>query len=325
MDSSAVSCNSSLLGLPVIALSSVLSSRQIQSSDVLNGMIISQLLKFAKTVICGYRNAGEVIKEDYAKLLGSILELFSNLRHLYGLDEFGEFILELQRLFMVPDATLSQYCHHSTANFLASLCHMQLPEDAGNPLYNAIWDLYHLLLRERHWAFVHLAISAFGYFAARTSCTQLWRFVPSDAALSFDVSTGNEAKYDSFMAELKVFLEKEAALRDASTCKEQLSHLFKDGMVLDRLMKASRGINDAPGAQTTKSGIPHICLSKKKRKPPEGICTGMELLQNGLQVMNNALWEDEYLEIKREFSTHISCLQGVLSQLFILYNTMWDA
>lgn len=315
-----LSCNSGLLGLPVHALSSALYSRHIKSSDAINGKISSQLLKFTTTVIQTYRNAGEGFKDRYAKLLGTLLELISNAKHLYSYVEIREIILELQIVFVEPDDTISQ-CQPYLATFLAGLSHMQIAEDDENPLSAAIWDLYHFLLRERHWAFVHLAIAAFGYFAARTSCTQLWRFVPSNAALSFDSTTGSEAKYDSFMNELKGFLEKEGALCEASPCKEQLSFLIMEGITLKRLTKSSSTMQEVPGLQTVEINSRGKCPRKKKRKLPDGIYEGMDLLQNGLKAMNNALSQPDSAELKEEFSAHISCLNDVISHLVSLSNT----
>ncbi|XP_020699236.1 uncharacterized protein LOC110111625 isoform X1 [Dendrobium catenatum] len=317
--SASLSCNSGLLGLPVHALSSALCSRNIESSDAINEKVISQLLKFTITVIQTYRNAGEGMKDQYAELLGALLEVISNAKHLYRYVEIREIILELQKLFVEPDAPLSR-CQPYLATFLSSLCHIQIAEYVENTLTAAIWDLYHLLLRDRHWAFVHLAIAAFGHFAARTSCTQLWRFVPSNAALSFDSATGSEANYDSFMNELKGFLEKEGALCESSPCKEQLSFLIKEGIALKRLTKTLTTMQEVPVIQSVEINGHRKCERKKRRKLPDGICEGMDLLQNGLKAMNNVLSQPDSADLKEEFSVHISCLNDVLSHLVSLYN-----
>jgi 5'-3' exoribonuclease 2 len=70
------------------------------------------------------------------------------------------------------------------------------------------WDLYHLLLKERHWALIHLVMDSFRYFAARTSFTQLWKFVPRDAALSYNASTGTSIEENGFVLELKAYLQR---------------------------------------------------------------------------------------------------------------------
>ncbi|GJX13631.1 hypothetical protein Tco_0205389 [Tanacetum coccineum] len=53
--------------------------------------------------------------------------------------------------------------------------------------------------------------TAFGYFSARTGCNELWRFVPPDAALSYDLESGVDVNDERFMSEFKVFFEKEVA------------------------------------------------------------------------------------------------------------------
>jgi hypothetical protein len=65
-----------------------------------------------------------------------------------------------------------------------------------------------MLLKERHWALAHLSMTAFWYFSARTSCNELWRFVPPDAALLFDLESGVDVNDERFMSEFKVFFEK---------------------------------------------------------------------------------------------------------------------
>ena len=84
---------------------------------------------------------------------------------------------------------------------LRALGDMEMSEMDESPKTHAMWELFHMLFRERHWALVHLALASFGYFAARTSCNQLWQFVPQDAALSFDLVSGNEIDKDRFMLE----------------------------------------------------------------------------------------------------------------------------
>nr|GEV37116.1 hypothetical protein [Tanacetum cinerariifolium] len=51
-------------------------------------------------------------------------------------------------------------------------------------------------------ALAHLAMTAFGYFSARTSCKELWRFVPPDAALSFDLESGVDVNDESDTMEI---------------------------------------------------------------------------------------------------------------------------
>ncbi|KAK8935331.1 hypothetical protein KSP39_PZI013089 [Platanthera zijinensis] len=262
MDAASLSRNSGLLGLPVHALSSALCSGLIQSD--LKGVKLRLGWATSKRGREGPQMNGH---DFFAKLLDRILATSSILGMLCALGEEETIIMHLTTsIFVEPDPALCQCLPH-LATFLAGLSHIQIAEDDKCPISAAILELYHSLLRERHWALIHLALSAFGYFAARTPCTQLWRFVPHDAALSFDSATGSEANYDNFMTELKGFLEKEGALCEAPSCKEQL------------------------------------------------FCEGMELLQNGLETMRNALSQSDSLELKEEFAAHVSCLRDVISQL----------
>ncbi|KAK8956126.1 hypothetical protein KSP40_PGU017202 [Platanthera guangdongensis] len=320
MDAASLSRNSGLLGLPVHALSSALCSGQIEGSDAVNGKIIPHFLKFTITLIQTFKQAGEGMKDKYAKLIGTILALISNAKHLYGSVEIGEIILELRSIFVDPDAALCQCLPH-LATFLATLSHIQIAEDDKCPISAAILELYHSILRERHWALIHLAVSAFGYFAARTPCTQLWRFVPHDAALSFDSVTGSEANYDNFMTELKGFLEKEGALCEAPSCKEQLCHLLQEGITLRRLTMASAPEKVISGVETVEVDAHGSCANNRKRKLPDGVCEGMELLQSGLETMRNALSQSDSVELKEEFAAHVSCLRDVISQLVRLSKT----
>ncbi|KAK1267611.1 hypothetical protein QJS04_geneDACA000120 [Acorus gramineus] len=64
---------------------------------------------------------------------------------------------------------------------------------------------------------------------------------------------------------------------------------------------------------------------KKKRKLPDGFSEGMALLQSGFKVMGDALaqWKQEQehtesVELRDEFSTHLSCLEDVMAHLVSL-------
>lgn len=232
-------------------------------------------------------------------------------------------ILELQTLFMATsdsDNVLYQ-CKPSLVSFMVSFSHLEIADGEGSELYSAILSLYHVLLRERHWAFNHLAVGAFANFAACTSCSQLWRFIPDDAALSFDTSTGKEANEERFMAELKAYLEKEAALQELTPCREQQHHLIKEGVMLRNLSnipdKVPDKVTDVSEAEPMEI-INDECAKKKKRKLPDGVSDGMELLQSGLKAMNNALAQDHSPELKDMFLPHISSLKDVISNLMRL-------
>ncbi|KAJ0967361.1 hypothetical protein J5N97_024278 [Dioscorea zingiberensis] len=265
------------------------------------------------------------MKENHAKLLTAALDIISNMKHVYASDKIGELVLDLKTLFISGSTDSNAFLYQlkpSLASFMAKLCHIELAEAEESVLGSALYDLYHVLLRDRHWAFIHLAIAAFGYFAARTSWTELWRFVPRDAALSFDVNTGTEANEDRFMCELKAYLEKEVALSVVGPCKEQLSLLAKEGMMLKKKFKLDSIIPQVTRSETVEVvDIDEDCMRVKKRKLPNGINEGIELLQNGVKVMKGALAQTDSSELKDSLSSHVSRLQDVISNMMDLTNT----
>ncbi|KAJ8459485.1 hypothetical protein OPV22_032411 [Ensete ventricosum] len=308
-------CNSSSVGLPVHALSSALQCCQVKDSDIAGDKNMAHIVNFAVVVIHGYKSAIDLKKDIFATLLSATLVIISNMRNFYGSAKMERLIVELHTLFMQcptdADGMLYQ-CKPSLAYFMASLSHMEIAEGEGQTLCTAVWDLYHMLLRERHWAIVHLVIVAFGYFAARTSCTQLWRFVPHDATLSFDTHTGTEANEDRFMSELKCVLEKEVALCDVTPSKEQL-HLLQEGIVLRKLGKVACNNSKVSGSKQLE--IDKNSVKNRKRKLLDRICEGMELLQSGVKVMNDALAQSDATDLKDTLSSHILCLEDVISHL----------
>jgi 5'-3' exoribonuclease 2 len=158
-------------------------------------------------------------------------------------------------------------------------------------------------------------MDSFRYFAARTSFTQLWRFVPGDAALSYNASTGTSIEENGFMLELRAYLQKEAALHTDRWSEEQFRFLVSEGRSLKKLAEAYSEIPvvcEPEKVETTKDA------SAKKRKVPDGICEGMLLLQNGLKVMRGAFDEADSAELKARFSAHLSRLEDAVSQIATL-------
>nr|DAD20161.1 TPA_asm: hypothetical protein HUJ06_021624 [Nelumbo nucifera] len=323
-DSLSRSCISNVLGAPIYALSSASHCLQINSSD-----IDFKTLKFTVALVRGYANAtNNFMKDCCSKLLSQMLRVISQMKHLYSSDGMEEVVLELKNLFVSEitalDTRLYQ-CKPELASFMASMGHMELAEGEGSAKCSDVWELYHLLLREQHWALVHLTITAFGYFAARTSCNQLWRFVPQDAALSFNIETGSEANEETFMSELKAFLEKEVALLVATPSIEQLGLLAKEGLMLKETVNRISSVNPLDlGSEIMK--VDEEIQATKKRKIPDRISEGMTLLQNGLKAMGDglALWRKQHSdsrELQDKFSTHLSCLEDALAQLADLADT----
>lgn len=317
------SCSSGVVGLPLYTLSAVIQSPQLSSFNI-DDKNITEVLKFAVAVTHGYQIATiSSNKDQFSKLLGQTLEVISNMKHLYASERMEEVILELHNLFVAgstdSDTWLYQ-CKPALASFLAGLSHMQISEGEGNTTNSGVWELYHILLRERHWAFVHLALAAFGYFAARTSCNQLWKFVPHDAALSFDTKTGNQAAEEQFMSELKAFLEKETALLAISPCAKQFNLLVEEGLMLKESISNFSSIVPEVSECVVLESDHDDNVQKKKRKLPDGLDEGMTMLQRGLEAMSDGLcrWKqqnDDSKELQDEFSTQILCLEAVISHL----------
>ncbi|KAJ6428341.1 hypothetical protein OIU84_023715 [Salix udensis] len=310
-DKMLTTCSSGAIGIPVHALSASLRVT-VCISDV-----DMKTLKFLVAIIRNFRNPGEKIrKEHYHKLLSETLGIVSHMKHLYKSDEMEGVILELQTLFVsapAPSSTQLYQCKPYLALFMGGLGDMEMIESDDCAKSSAVWELYHMLFRERHWALVHLAIKAFGYFAARTTCNQLWRFVPQNASLSYDLMSGTEASEERFMSELKAFLEKETALLTTTPSMEQLELLVTEGMTLKEMVQQISRIH----VNVTEFGS---IASKKRRKLPDGISRGVELLQSGLKLIGGGIsqWQEnhsESYELHDKFLSHLSCLEDVVAHL----------
>lgn len=270
-------------------------------------------IKLLIATIHKYKNTSENSKDKYLKLLSETLGIISSMKHLYSSDEMEKLMLELQNLFIsssgVTNTELTK-CKPNLAAFVAGLGDMEF-EDNNNPKVSASWELFHMLLQERHWALAHLAVTAFGYFSARTKCDELWRFVPADAALSFDLEFGKDADDDRFMSEFKVFLDKEAAANvETSSGENEVAVLVKEGLVLKQMVQKMMMISEAD----------EITRVKKKRKFPDGISEGVSLLQNGLRVIGNgiSLWKQnglDYSDINGEFLSQFSHLEDAVGHM----------
>lgn len=286
-------------------------------------------LKFLVAIIQKYRNSIDNLMKDHCrKLLSETLGIVSNMQHLYASDAMEEVILELQNLFIsgqaVSDTHLYQ-CKPDLASFLAGLGHMKIVESDKNAKTSAIWELYGMLLSERHWAFVHLAITAFGYFSERTSCDELWRFVPENAALSFDLESGDEATEERFMSEFKAFLDKETALT-ITPISEQLGHHMKEGLMLkERFLKTSKV--DIEAVECEMMNIENEEQLCKRRKLPDGIGKGVEMMQDGLKVMGDGIseWQQnntDLMELHHKLLAHYSSLKDGIDHLIGLAGSL---
>lgn len=304
----------------------ILNEITFSCSQVTLSDIDMKTFKFLIAIVRGFRNSSDKLKKEVCcKLLNQTLGIISNLNHLYASEEMKEVILELHNLFVSGPAasdTLLYQCKPGLALFLAGLSNMGMSETDNCAKSSAVWELYHMLLRERHWAFAHLSISAFGYFAGRTNCNQLWRFVPQDAALSYDLVSGNDASEERFMSEFKAFLEKEMALPAVIASPENQGLLIEEGLVLKEKVQKVSNIN-ADAARCDSMEIDDENQSNKRRKLPDGISKGVELLRDGLNVISDSLtqWQPNHLEsaeLHDKFLTHFSSLENVISHLLVL-------
>ncbi|CAI9117900.1 OLC1v1019389C1 [Oldenlandia corymbosa var. corymbosa] len=313
-------------GAPVFALSATLQSQQVSLSDT-----EMKSLKFMVAIISKYKIANDnKLKNIYCMLLSEVLGIISHMHNLYSTDDMEAVILELQNLFISRSSLTATaggplfLCKPNLTNFMSGLGHMELVENDDNAKSAAVWGLYHMILREQHWALAHLAMTAFGYFAAHTSCNQLWRFLPPDAALSFDLDSGNEADEERFMSELRGYLQKESASLVAKCTPDHISMLAVEGLKLkDRVVEQSSNVREV-AVPIDAMEIDEENQGNKKRKLPDGISEGVELLQNGLKVMSDGLsqWEQNQIdltgEIREKFLTHFSRLEDVVSNLVSL-------
>ncbi|XP_075113165.1 uncharacterized protein LOC107794318 isoform X1 [Nicotiana tabacum] len=312
---------SAIYGAPVFALSAALQFQLISISDA-----EMKTIKFLVAIIHKYRDSSVIkIKDKYRRLLSETLGIISNMKHLYTSNEMEEVILALQKLFISGPALSdgkSFQCKPNLSSFMAGLGYIELEDREDSAISSAMWELYHMLLKERHWALVHLAITAFGYFAGRTTCSELWRFVPQDAALSFDLETGKEADEERFMSELKEFLEKETACPKIKPCPDTINMLAIDGQMLKETFKKIRDL-DSMLMICEPMEVDNENQTNRKRKFPDRVTKGVELLRNGLKVMGDALSEWQHnqfdsTDIRDKFLTHFSHLEDVVTHLVSL-------
>ncbi|KAH9650243.1 Holliday junction resolvase [Citrus sinensis] len=317
-DTSLSAPTSGAYGVPVFALSASLQSLQVSISDT-----DMKTLKFLVAIIHRYRNPAEkLMKDHYSMLLSEILGIILNMKYLYASDEMDKVIFELQGLFnsgqSASDVQLLQ-CKSQLVFFMAGCAHMKLSESDDCAKSCAVRELYHMLFRERHWNLIHLALVAFGYFAQRTACDQLWKFMIQDAALSYDLVSGTEPNMDRFMLEIKAFLDKDLALHTVMHSAEQIELLMREGQMLRKRIQTISNIELEPMACESME-IDEENQSNKRRKLPDGICKGMELLQNGLKVIGDGIsqWQQnkfDSTELQEKFLTQLSRLEDAISQL----------
>lgn len=274
--------------------------------------------KFLVAISSNYKSTvDKVIKDRYLQLFSETLGIISYFKKLYTSNDIEQVIMEIQNIFLSEPPALLDKCKPHLAQFLAGLVHMEISESDDDAKSCAVWELYHLLLKERHWALSHLAITAFGYFASRTRCNKLWRFVPEDAALSYDIVSGVESDQQRFMVEFGKFLKKEIALLTLEPSPEQLDLLGREGFVLKQMVqKISATAEEREKCEIM--DVDHKNQSNKKRKLPDGISRGVELLKNGLKIIGDGLsqWQlndFDTTELHVKYLTQFSQLEDVIT------------
>lgn len=269
----------------------------------------------------------KVIKDHYITLLGEVLQIISNMRHLYSSNGIEEAMLEIENT-LVSGPTASDgclfKCKPHLAQFMAGLVHTELSETDDDDSKNyAVLNLFHMLLKEKHWAFIHLALTAFGYFAMHSKYNKLWRFVPPDAALSYDIVSGTESDQDRFTEEIKAFLNKEMALLAITPNTEQFELLAREGLVLKQMVHKIPKIAEVEEVKCESMEVDdddhnNNCSDNKKRKLGDGIIKGVELLKSGLEIIGDGLsqWNQNLLgnnELHVKFLSQFSQLENVVT------------
>ncbi|GAU30724.1 hypothetical protein TSUD_39480 [Trifolium subterraneum] len=357
-EASLMGCASGLFGIPVFILSAALQS-SLQSifldhknqSDLeakirnefdlphawfnltcedIPTEIDARTLKFLVSISSNYKSTvDKEIKDHSLRLFGEILVIVSYLKQLYISNDIEQAIMEIENIFITEPPAIMYKCKPHLAQFLTGLVHMKFSEsDDCDAKSRAAWELFHLILTERHWAFAHLAIAAFGRFAAGTKCTQLWRFLPQDAALSYDVVSGTEATKEGIMAELRAFLNKQNALLTVAPNPEQLELLQSEGLILKQMIHnisvnaeqreecESMEVDDK--IQSNSMEVDDMNQTNRKRKLPDGISKGVELLKSGLKIISDGLseWQLNQLETNElhiKYSTQFSQLEDAIT------------
>ncbi|MCO5568443.1 hypothetical protein L7F22_022142 [Adiantum nelumboides] len=246
-------------------------------------------------------------------------------------EEIQSVIVPLRNLIVTKNFSESEELQIklSLAEALAGLGEVSMPEDETDPTNCALWELYHVILRERHWAYAHLALASFGYFVAHTSWNELWRFVPSDAALAHDGENVSLAKESIFMTSLRRFLEKEVVCTTSSKSDEKT--VQQEGELLETSMLEFYQVADKSHTMEAQ-GMVDCCDMNvdsgvhtdpiESSLPPE-ISNAMSMLREGLLLLKEKLptWFKESgqnSEQQQHMHEQLSLLVDVIAQLRVL-------
>ncbi|BFI25790.1 hypothetical protein MPTK2_1g24360 [Marchantia polymorpha subsp. ruderalis] len=169
-----------------------------------------------------------------AEIVSHALQLIPHVQHLLDPLYLQTLLPKLYDCCVVPSrGTTSKELKQALPEFLANLSDIVMTEEEENPAMRALWGLFHLVLKETHWALVHMGLASFSHYAANTSCQELWRFVPHDAALARK-ARGDDVTGDVFMSALKSFIEKEGAENSLAPSDEEVQLLRSEGALLHK-------------------------------------------------------------------------------------------
>jgi hypothetical protein len=214
----------------------------------------------------------------------------------------------------------------SLAELLSSLSAFEFQEEVGNPAIEALWYLYHTVLREQHWALVHSGLTSFGHFAEQTPCNELWRFVPSDPGLASDVQGSSQSGSDMFMSTLKAHLEKETMCTSLTVLDTDIDLLHQEARKQRssyfRLLQQKE--REIPEEKTIVIDLdsmdvdtrPSKTLGLKDKSKPDEVKTAILMLQEGFSLLSNI--SPEWLsrsDAKQEWRSVISQLAVVNKKL----------
>lgn len=269
---------------------SIIESQQLQEVKTLT---FDAFLKDSRTASNGYRFSGSVF--------GPILHIISFfLKRNVQPMTLQSTLVKIQELVKTVSQDEGAPLKVPLAEFLSSLSSFEFPEVVENPVSEALWYLYHTILREQHWALVHNGLKSFGYFAEHTPCNELWRFVPSDPGLASDVQDMTQSGADMFMDTLKSFLEKEtlcASLIVSNTdveflhqdAKKQRTSYFQLLQIKEREIPEEKTIVvDLDSVDTTDTvDIRHRNpVELKGKSKPDEVKTAILMLQEGYSLLS---------------------------------------
>ncbi|CAM6127138.1 unnamed protein product [Calypogeia fissa] len=285
---------------------SLLISQSACRGESIEDKYLEEIKQIVRHLISSY-----TLDHNYSRMLHNegviapTLELIPHVLHLLDPTILEELLPRLLEVCLTtPGSSSSKELKQSLPEFLANL---SAPEDESNPAMKALWGLYHLALRQKPWALMHMGLQSFAHFAAHTSCQELWRFVPQDAAI---VSNGNGD--DDFMTSLKVFIEKECALLSLTSTGEELRMLRTESNLQQQ--KHKRTLSALRKQKHVEMNARFQKSTKPSTKPPSGtsdIQEAVAMLCKGIGVLKERVPE----MLKGEASQEWEAIRARLAEM----------